>query len=140
MENSNQILSMQPGIQVNIINTSLFSWTWYSILKNYIFKQELMMLPSVTFNIFWKNSVILGSKLYFMNKDGGLSVFDVKSKITKEILDNTTFVSIKKIITCHSIHIIWFFFKNTYTQIFFLFLRGNKIFFYRIKKFIKRSN
>ena len=51
------------------------------------------MLPSVTFNIFWKNSVILGSKLYFMNKDGGLSVFDVKSKITKEILDNTTFVS-----------------------------------------------
>ena len=116
MENSNQILSMQPGIQVNIINTSLFSWTWYSILKNYIFKQELMMLPSVTFNIFWKNSVILGSKLYFMNKDGGLSVFDVKSKITKEILDNTTFVSIKKIITCHSIHIIWFFFKYLYTN------------------------
>ena len=99
------------------------------------------MLPSVTFNIFWKNSVILGSKLYFMNKDGGLSVFDVKSKITKEILDNTTFVSIKKIITCHSIHIIcMIFFLNTYTQIFFLFQRGNKILFYRIKKFIKRSN
>ena len=29
-----------------------------------------------------------------MNKDGGLSVFDVKSNTTKEILDNTTFVSI----------------------------------------------
>ena len=30
-----------------------------------------------------------------MNKDGGLSVFDVKSNTTKEILDNTTFVSIQ---------------------------------------------
>ena len=29
-----------------------------------------------------------------MNKDGGLSVFDMKSKLTKEVLDNTTFVSI----------------------------------------------
>lgn len=36
----------------------------------------------------------LGSKLYYMNKDGGLSFFDVASNKVTEVLDNTTFVSI----------------------------------------------
>ena len=38
----------------------------------------------------------LGSKLYYMNKDGGLSFFDVASNQVTEVLDNTTFVSIIK--------------------------------------------
>lgn len=36
-----------------------------------------------------------GSKLYYMNQDGGLSYFDLNAGNTTEILDNTTFVSIQ---------------------------------------------
>ena len=35
----------------------------------------------------------LGSKLYYMNQNGGLSYFDIKTGNTTESLDNTTFVS-----------------------------------------------
>ena len=43
-----------------------------------------------------KSYLNLGSKLYYMNKDGGLSFFDVASNQVTEVLDNTTFVSIIK--------------------------------------------
>ena len=62
---------------------------------------EEVVFPQKTLNN--TTFIHLGSKLYFMNKDGGLSVFDVKSKMTKEVLDNTTFVSIHlHLISCIS--------------------------------------
>ena len=48
-----------------------------------------------------------------MNKDGGLSAFDVKTRITKEIMDNTTFVSL----CCHSMMISGFYLDyNTFLK------------------------
>ena len=49
-----------------------------------------MNFKSETFKLYFN----LGSKLYFMNKDGGLSFFDVATSKVTEVLDNTTFVSI----------------------------------------------
>ena len=37
--------------------------------------------------------VILGSRLVYINLYGGVSVFDAKTRVTKELLDNATFVS-----------------------------------------------
>ena len=37
--------------------------------------------------------VILGSRLVYINMYGGVSVFDAKTRMTKELLDNSTFVS-----------------------------------------------
>ena len=40
-----------------------------------------------------EGTYIVGSNFYFMNSDGALCVFDVKTKELREILDNTTYVS-----------------------------------------------
>ena len=37
--------------------------------------------------------VFLGSRLVYLNMYGGISVFDAKTRMTKEVLDNATFVS-----------------------------------------------
>ena len=40
-----------------------------------------------------KNVTISESRLVYLNIDGGISVFDAKTNVTKELLDNSTFVS-----------------------------------------------
>ena len=55
-------------------------------------KLLLLNFKSKTFKLYLN----LGTKLYYMNKDGGLSFFDVTSNQVTEVLDNTTFVSIIK--------------------------------------------
>ena len=55
------------------------------------------MLVVLTFDLVIDESLsdlYLGSQLYYMNQDGGLSSFDVNTGLTIETLDNTTFVSI----------------------------------------------
>ena len=41
---------------------------------------------------------IVGSRLVYINIDGGLSVFDARTKMTKELLDNATFVSKRSLV------------------------------------------
>ena len=40
--------------------------------------------------------IFLGTKIAFINIEGGLSVFDTKSETQEELLDNSSFVSVSQ--------------------------------------------
>ena len=88
--------------QINLSKKSNFPHQVAEQFSTSCTKPPLKISANKTFHSIILN---LGSKLYYMNKDGGLSAFDVKTRITKEIMDNTTFVSL----CCHSMMISGFY-------------------------------
>ena len=91
---------MKPGLQLNVFKKILWvdqepeGDNYYYLLNNSVAlvgSASLNLTTKVLFDL--RRNFYLGSKLYYMNKDGGLSYFDVTTGDTVERLDNTTFVS-----------------------------------------------
>ena len=90
---------MKPGLQLNVFKKILWvdqrpeGDNYYYLLCRIalLVLASLNLTTKVLFH--WRPYFYLGSKLYYMNKEGGLSYFDVTTGTTVEKLDNTTFVS-----------------------------------------------
>ena len=108
---------MKPGLQLNVFKKILWvdqrpeGDNYYYLLNNSVAlvgSASLNLTTKVLFDL--RRNFYLGSKLYYMNKDGGLSYFDVTNGDTIESLDNTTFVSTESTV------MPWSYFPSHLTQ------------------------
>ena len=72
---------------IKTFNELLVDWAWQQNFAKHISWQHVTLKTICEF-------YFAGSTLYYMNHEGALCIFDVKTGESREILDNTTFVSI----------------------------------------------
>ena len=92
---------MKPRLQLNLFKKILWFFdqkpegdNYYYLPNNSVALVGSGFIKSHNKSFVWfVTNFYPGSKLYYMDKDGGLSYFDVTTGDTIERLDNTTFVS-----------------------------------------------